>query len=203
MGGKKCWTQRSLSTSHQMCHVRLGVLANVLHHLELFIVCLNCFPLNSPFIHFITSQRAGTLKRSMAIPSIVLNYSEAVEPVTACSLESEFNGCTYCSFHVFVQSILKHSNGACEDLLWGCSCKGNLLVEGEKESFPAGINKLSHHSASNMLCRQLLWLYLPVRLPTLCQLHFVFIAVDSWSCLLQVASVSLSGDQDIPLMMMG
>lgn len=187
-----------------MCHTRLEALANVLHHWELFIVCLNCLPLNSPFIHFITSQRAGTLKGAQLHHYCVkLHWSRAAclgTQSTPSTLRlKSMDAHTVHSMYVFK---VKHSGGACKMLLcWSVLEQSSaspaalrvLLYSrpwpltslwNGRQSFPTGIKKLSHHSASNMLNRQLPWLYLPVRLLTLCQLCFVFTAVDSCSCFL-------------------
>lgn len=146
---------------------------NVLHHWELFIVCLNRFPLNSPFIHFITSQRAGTLKEARllrrcvklhwsrdaclgtqstpsalrlksadahAVHSMYMFkvYYNMVEPVSCCFAEK-----------VSLSKVLPPLQ------LWVCCCVADPDLRPpcgrEERVSPAGINKLSHHSASNIL----------------------------------------------------
>lgn len=209
---------RNLGASCHMCHSRLEALANALHHWECSIVCLNCFPLNSPFIHFITCQRAGALKKEHGYSPIVLNYTKVKEPVRARSQLHHHWGWSQWTHILFIPCMCsKYTTTRCVWAaavslgkvvpplqLWWCCCVGDPDLwppcgRGEKISPQGSIN---YHITLHLytLNRQLLWLHLPARILTLCQLRFVFIAVDSWSCPLWVASVSLSGDQDVPLM---
>lgn len=96
-----------------------------LHHCEPLIVCVSCFPLNSPFILFISSQRASTLRGAQLLYfTIVLNYTEAEEPVTACSQKTDLSGRTCCSFRGCVQRVLKCGDGACP---WAELCRPPAL----------------------------------------------------------------------------
>lgn len=98
---KRCWKSRHLCVSCQMCHTRLEAVADILHHWEVFIVCLNCLPLNSPFIRFITSQRAGTLTQH-SFSTAVKWHRQLHHTHPLMSMY------TYCSIHGQYVGVCKH-----------------------------------------------------------------------------------------------
>lgn len=128
---------QNLGLLSHMNRIRLEAVtfkANILHPWELFIACLNRFPLNSPFIRFITSQRAGALMDD----TVVLDYTGIEKPVTARSRLNHQSGWSQrracCSFHGCVQSGTKTHwclaeasfSGVLHSLrLWGRCCVGD------------------------------------------------------------------------------
>lgn len=154
------------TSSCHMCHTRLEALANDLHHWELFIICLNCIPLNSPFIHFITSSESRHIRRSTATVHSQLCHWHWMKSVDAHSVHYMYY---MCSKHPIAAALLK--------CLWakfcipssseGAAVEVTLLGEGGGEIPPQG--SINYHitlhptcltgSCVEMICLYIQWPY--------------------------------------------